>query len=288
MLEVKDMHSLKKTFSTNSYSNSKASKPKIFSFKKIYTHRMEKEKKEKENSIKFLNKKAMRFVVEKDEECNKKKLLGNLDANEGRWTRDEHDKFLDGIIQYGINWKKVKTLINSRTLVQVRSHAQKFFLKLKMCKDEQLGIDFTKDNIFSIRDMIYQIKKINSNYNIKFIFNYLSKKYDGMKKTKKFDFQNYVENMFDNQEILNLNKYDILENGNINLFNNINQKNEMNIQNNIPQSLNINQINTNAFPLNNNILFNNSIYFNNNFLDHQNDLINIYIKAISLLLLLKK
>ena len=58
---------------------------------------------------------------------------------------------------------KAKKLISTRTAVQVRSHAQKFYRKLKMCKDEVLGIDFTSDNITSIREMILIIKRTSSN-----------------------------------------------------------------------------------------------------------------------------
>ena len=183
-------------------SNKNSSKNKIFLSKKIYTPKNEKEK-QKENSILFLSRKSLRFVVEKGEEYNKRKLPDNIDVNEGRWTKEEHDKFLDGIVQYGINWKKVKTLISSRTSIQVRSHAQKFFRKLKMCKDEKLGIDFTDESISSIRDMIFQIKTINNNYNIKNIFKYLSDKFDNMKKPKKYDGQimNYNINfVFDNDK----------------------------------------------------------------------------------------
>ena len=184
--------------------------------------------------------------------------------NEGRWAEEEHEKFLDGIVQYGTNWKKVKTMINSRTPVQVRSHAQKIYRKLKMCKDEQLGIDFTKDNISSIRDMIHKIKEINSNYSIKSILKYLSNNFDEMKKSKKFGIRNYTGNLLDNND----NK---LENRNVQSVNHnnflINQNN--NILNNFPQSLNINQYND-GFPLNNNILF-------NNFLDYKNDLTNLLL-----------
>ena len=185
MFEVKNLHSPKKISSMNS--NCIAPKPKIFMFKKINNLRLEKAR---ENTIKFLSKKALRFVVEKNEDYNKKKLNENDAMNEGRWAEEEHDKFLDGIAKYGINWKKVKTMINSRTPVQVRSHAQKFYYKLKMCKDEQLGIDFTKDDISSIRDMIHQIKEINSNYSIKYILKYLSQNCDEMKKSKKFGSRN--------------------------------------------------------------------------------------------------
>ena len=259
MFEVKDIQSSKKIFSTNT--NCKVSKPKIFLLTKMYTPKIETGKRKAENSPLFLNKKSMRFVVQKNGD-NKKNFHENDITNEGRWTKEEHDKFLDGIAQYGINWKKVKTFINSRTSVQVRSHAQKFYQKLKMCKDEQLGIDFTKDNISSIKDMIYQIKEKKSNYNIKYILNYLSNKFDHIKKPKNFNFQNYVNNFLENNETLNFNN---------NLI--INQNNEVNLPNFIPQFLNNNQINNNSFPLNNNILSNNNI----NFFAHQNALTNLLL-----------
>jgi len=245
----------------------KEPRAKIFFSKKILGHRTT-----KENPVLFLSRKSLRFVVEKGEEYNKRKLPDNIDVNEGRWTKEEHDKFLDGIVQYGINWKKVKTLISSRTSIQVRSHAQKFFRKLKMCKDEKLGIDFTDESISSIRDMIFQIKTINNNYNIKNIFKYLSDKFDNMKKPKKYDGQimNYNINfVFDNDKKETNN---LLENNN-NL--NINSRNEMNTPNNINQMMNLNhQVNNNInsnIPLNNNILLNNNINFNsNNFYEYQN------------------
>ena len=76
----------------------------------------------------------------------------------GRWKFKEYIQFLEGLDKYGVNWKKICPLIKTRTSDQIRSHAQKFFLKLKQVKDEQIGIDFTSDNINSIRDMINNIK----------------------------------------------------------------------------------------------------------------------------------
>ena len=103
----------------------------------------------------------------------------------GRWKFKEHIQFLEGLDKYGVNWKKICPLIKTRTPNQVRSHAQKFFLKLKQVKDEQLGIDFTSDNINSIRDMINNIKSINCDYDLIKVFLYLSEKYEAMKKDKK-------------------------------------------------------------------------------------------------------
>jgi len=48
----------------------------------------------------------------------------------GRWTRDEHLTFIKGLELYGKGWKKIASLIKTRTVVQIRTHAQKYFLKL--------------------------------------------------------------------------------------------------------------------------------------------------------------
>ena len=41
----------------------------------------------------------------------------------------EHHAFEDGLKQFGTNWRAVQRMIPSRTLVQIRTHAQKYFLK---------------------------------------------------------------------------------------------------------------------------------------------------------------
>ena len=58
----------------------------------------------------------------------------------------------------GINWKKVKTLIPTKTIAEIKSFAQNFFYKMKSCKDDNLGIDFSLNSVNSLKDMLYQIK----------------------------------------------------------------------------------------------------------------------------------
>jgi SHAQKYF class myb-like DNA-binding protein len=55
---------------------------------------------------------------------------GNQGENTGRWTAEEHRLFLQGLEQHGKGWKKIASLIKSRTVVQIRTHAQKYFQKL--------------------------------------------------------------------------------------------------------------------------------------------------------------
>lgn len=49
----------------------------------------------------------------------------------GRWREDEHEIFLKGLSKYGRKWKKISMMVKSRTAVQIRTHAQKYFQSLK-------------------------------------------------------------------------------------------------------------------------------------------------------------
>ncbi|KAG7354832.1 Myb-like DNA-binding protein [Nitzschia inconspicua] len=50
-------------------------------------------------------------------------------TNTGRWSNDEHQRFLSGLEQFGTgNWKKITEMVGTRSCTQVRTHAQKFFL----------------------------------------------------------------------------------------------------------------------------------------------------------------
>ena len=52
-------------------------------------------------------------------------------AKTGRWTRDEHYRFVEALKLYGKEWKRVQEHIGTRSSTQARSHAQKFFVKLE-------------------------------------------------------------------------------------------------------------------------------------------------------------
>jgi SHAQKYF class myb-like DNA-binding protein len=48
----------------------------------------------------------------------------------GRWTKKEHELFTEALHKYGKEWKKVASMVKTRTVVQTRTHAQKYFQKV--------------------------------------------------------------------------------------------------------------------------------------------------------------
>ncbi|CAI5736977.1 unnamed protein product [Hyaloperonospora brassicae] len=56
----------------------------------------------------------------------------SVKSNTGRWTEAEHQLFLQGLETFPYRaWKKIATLIKTRTVVQIRTHAQKYYQKLE-------------------------------------------------------------------------------------------------------------------------------------------------------------
>ena len=89
-------------------------------------------------------------------------MTKNSNFNSGRWSEEEHQKFIDGILEYGNEWKNVQKIIKTRSSTQARSHAQKFFLRIK-----KNLIDSSKKNLkdFKLND--------EGNINIEAILNYV-------------------------------------------------------------------------------------------------------------------
>lgn len=50
-------------------------------------------------------------------------------SHAGRWSAEEHADFVVGFRQHGKDWKLIQELVGVRTLVQVRTHAQKWLQK---------------------------------------------------------------------------------------------------------------------------------------------------------------
>ncbi|XP_058749080.1 protein REVEILLE 2-like [Vicia villosa] len=53
-----------------------------------------------------------------------------------KWTDEEHKKFLEALKLYGRAWRRIEEHVGTKTAVQIRSHAQKFFSKVLRDKSE--------------------------------------------------------------------------------------------------------------------------------------------------------
>jgi SHAQKYF class myb-like DNA-binding protein len=109
--------------------------------------------------------------VKQMKSSNKKKTC----YNEGRWSLEEHRKFIEAIAEYRKNWKNIQMYIGTRSSSQVRSHAQKFLLKLKMSENPNLNLDFKTKEIKNLNDVIEEIinRKQNNDEEKKYIIDYL-------------------------------------------------------------------------------------------------------------------
>ena len=246
------------------------------------------EKKEDKNIIqnqpKLLGKKIIRFEIRKKDDYSKiiqPTQIIEKKLNIGRWSYDEQIKFIDALSKYGTNWKQINKVINTRSLPQIRSHAQKFFNRLKLCKNEELGIDFTKNEIKNIKDMINHIKLINSNYDVNKILLYLSKNIINNIEEKEYK---TIDNNHNNNIIIQKNTYEELNkeekknsvNGEIKIFPEIiNNKiglNNISLINSINNYNNLNLLNLNYF--NNAIIANNYLkLINENYLQYLSPII---------------
>ena len=83
---------------------------------------------------------------------------------EGRWSYDEHIKFIIAYVNYRNKYELIDKFISSRNIIQIRSHAQKFFKRLKQMQNNEY--DFSSDeikNLFDIFDIIGDNNKTNIN-----------------------------------------------------------------------------------------------------------------------------
>jgi SHAQKYF class myb-like DNA-binding protein len=55
----------------------------------------------------------------------------------GRWTKDEQALFVEALEIHGKEWKLVAAAVGTRTVVQTRTHAQKYFQKLQKQRHPQ-------------------------------------------------------------------------------------------------------------------------------------------------------
>ena len=90
----------------------------------------------------------------KNNNKQRKNNISNIKYSCGRWKEDEHKRFIEAIIKYGNDWKQVQKYVKTRSSTQARSHAQKFFVKIKKSKVLDFNLDLSKTSIKMFHDMI--------------------------------------------------------------------------------------------------------------------------------------
>lgn len=185
--------------------------------------------------INYINNEKEIFLIEnklkvKEKKIKKEKIFSLIEekgANEGRWNDDEHFRFIEAIDKYGNNWKEVQKYVGTRSSNQVRSHAQKFILKLKTFKDDSLGIDLTNNSVKNLNDIIKEIKEIQKDNKSNNILLFINQKLS--EKNMKSSENTFNKNIKKRETIKNNN--DIKENVDMNIdmntnidINNVNQK----------------------------------------------------------------
>jgi SHAQKYF class myb-like DNA-binding protein len=74
---------------------------------------------------------SFRTTTEENESICEDNTQSDSKYSSGRWSQDEHNKFIEAMFLYGNEWKRVQQHIKTRSSTQARSHAQKFFIRLK-------------------------------------------------------------------------------------------------------------------------------------------------------------
>ncbi len=94
-------------------------------------------------------------MMKKSKEIKNKQKRVNREGNFncGRWQPEEHQRFIEAIMKYGNEWKSVQRHVGTRSSTQARSHAQKFFVKIKKTNLPDLNVDLTKNSIKTLHEI---------------------------------------------------------------------------------------------------------------------------------------
>lgn len=266
--------------------------------------------KKKKNKLLFISKKE----GEKDSDLNKTntflKKKHDLKENfflkhnlNGRWSLDEQMLFVDSALEFGSDWKKIHEKFSTRTITQIRSHAQKFLMKLKensFLKEKGLKNDFCWSKAIShlksrltndeIKNIFYSLcvenkkRKIEQNfsenknykknafYNIKEKENIQNSSMDVNNKNIDDINFNIKDYNFNFGELSNENEYNYFEGNLIHFGEEEEEEKRMNYF--VPQKRYMNKLfeNFNSSPLNDGT-YNTSLYYNN---DDNNSLMDLF------------
>lgn len=118
----------------------------------------------------FVKSKRLRSLKSNLKDLNKRSSF-----NIGRWTEDEHMRFIEAMIKYGNDWKSVQKYIKTRSTTQARSHSQKFFIKLKSLNVIKLA---NPENEVTLNNFINHTKTMTETEKKSFLKVLMSLEYD--------------------------------------------------------------------------------------------------------------
>ena len=111
-------------------------------------------KNKKQNNIKKNGNNLKHKPIQLPKKINNN-TFNNKNYSAGRWKSDEHKRFIDAIIRYGNNWRQVQKYVGTRSNTQTRSHAQKFFEKLKRSQlFKRENYYFSKNSLKILHDIM--------------------------------------------------------------------------------------------------------------------------------------
>ncbi len=82
---------------------------------------------------------------------------------------EEHQRFIEALLEFGNDWKNVQRHVGSRSSSQARSHAQKFFVKIGKTKIENLSLDFENNSLKSLNLMANNLNQEQMKKAIKYL-----------------------------------------------------------------------------------------------------------------------